>query len=181
MEIRLTVHEAVRMFGIWQRELSASQNSRVVEGGSIQLDAVPSCRGAVHQMNGSLVVVWYRAANAPTARAIREASVATQMMNLPRQLYMGKLIDIKKGADDTVYFLVRSMTRQDSANDNAPAYRAFNPSKGELIEMIINPSAATIAASGGQMAPACIQQPSSAPAVAPTVVPQGVAVRRSNP
>ena len=98
-------------------------------------------------------------------------------MSLPRQLYMGKLIDIKRGQDSTVYFLVRSMTRQDSGG--GPAYRCFNPSKGELIEMVINPVASTIAQAGGALAPVCIQQPSS-PAVAPDIVPQGVAIRRDN-
>jgi hypothetical protein len=154
--------------------LSANPAARAVEQGGIKLDAVPSARGAVHTMDGALVIVWYRAANEPTERAIREAAVATQVMNLPRQLYTGKLIDIKRGADGTVYFKLMAIERRDESRNGMPAFRSFNPSKGQLIEMVINPSAATQAA--GPAVPSAIQ---STPAVAPVQpVPPGVAVRR---
>jgi len=182
MEIRLTTSEAVRMFDIWYRELSsAAPATRAVESGAIKLDTFPSRPGVTHDMSGATVIVWYRAANAPTARAIQEASEATRIMNLPRQLYTGKLIDILKGQDETVYFKVLSLTRR-SSDDNRPAYRSFNPSKGQLIEMVINPSAETVAAAGGTLAPSIqAPAPTPAPAPAPTVVPPGVAVRRTNP
>ena len=146
MEFKLTALEAVRMFNIWHDEMVAHPGVRAVEGGEIKLDSVPSTRGAVHPMDGALVFVWYRAANPPTERAVREAQVATQVMNLPRQLYTGKLIDILKGADGTVYFKVMAVERRDESRNGMPAFRSFNPSKGQLIEMTINPTAATIAA-----------------------------------
>ena len=59
-----------------------------------------------------------------------------------------------------------------------PGFSWFNPSKGQLIEMTINPSAATIAA-GAAAAPAAasrIQPVEQQPAVAPVLA--GMAVRR---
>lgn len=152
MEYRLTAHEAVRLFDIWRRELEASPGSRAVENGQIRLDSVASPQQAVrgqhtqHAMDGALVVVWYRAANPATPRAVREASIATEVMGLPRHLYTGKLIDILRAMDGTVYFKLRAIERVDETT-HQPAYRSFNPSKGQLVEMVINPSAATVAAS----------------------------------
>lgn len=175
MEIKLTSAEAVIMFDTWHRELNSNRAARAVEGGAIKLDAVPSARGAVHQMDGALVYVWYRAANEPTERAIREAQVATVVMNMPRQLYTGKLIDILKGADGTVYFKVMAVERRDEARNGMPAFRSFNPSKGQLIEMTINPSAATISAGATAAAPAATRIQTVEP------VPAGLAVRRDPP
>jgi hypothetical protein len=166
MEIKLTSVEAVSMFNIWHTEKESG--ARRVEGGAIQLDSVPSIPGAEHAMDGSTVIVWYQAAEEPTARAIQEARTAVEIMQLPRKLYMGKLIDIKKGRDGTVYFLVRSMTRHDA--NGQPAYRAFNPSKGQLLEMTINPSGATINTAFPVV---------SAPAIQPTQVDAGVVIRRT--
>jgi hypothetical protein len=187
MEFKLTSEEAVRMFGIWQGELVRVPGTRAVENGEIKLDSVPSARGAVHTLDGALVYVWYRAANEPTERAIREASVATQVMNLPRQLYTGRLIDIMKGADDTIYFKVMTVERRDESRNGMPAFRSFNPSKGQLIEMTINPTAATVAAAQREVAsaqPAPRIQPvvPAAPAVQPAAVqpvPAGMRVRRT--
>jgi hypothetical protein len=183
VEFKLTDVEAVRMFDIWYNELHRGDPTvRRVENGEIKLDTVPSARGAVHLMDGALVQVWYRAANEPTERAIREASVATQVMNLPRQMYTGRLIDIlKHGTDGTIYFKLMTVERRDESRNGMPAFRSFNPSKGQLIEMTINPTAATIAA-----AP---RETPAAPAVAsiqpvePVAPVQGgvVAVRRSTP
>jgi hypothetical protein len=137
MEIKLTAEAASRMFGIWRAELEANPRARAVENGEVKLDTVPSAVGAVHLMDGSLVEVWYKASKPPTERAIREASEATQMMHMPRQRYTGKLIDIKRGADGTVYFLVRALERREEGT-GMPAFRAFNPSKGQVLEMTIN-------------------------------------------
>lgn len=182
MEIKLTSAEAVVMFNAWYTELAANRTARAVESGHVKLDSVPSTRGAVHTMDGALVIVWYRAANEPTERAIREASVATQVMNLPRQMYTGKLIDIIKGADGTVYFKVMAVERRDERRQGMPAFRSFNPSKGQLIEMTVNPAAATLAtlpAAVDAIRNAAVMaddQPTGIPPVEP--LPAGVAVRR---
>ena len=179
MEMKLTSAEAVRLFDIWAAELSADPARRAVETGEIKLDSVPTARGAVHTMDGALVYVWYRAANEPTERAIREAHVATAIQNLPRQLYTGRLIDIVRGADGTVYFKVMASERRDEARQGMPAFRSFNPSKGQLIEMTINPSAATVAATSGPrgVVPAATQPAASIQTVQP--VPAGMVVRRT--
>jgi hypothetical protein len=171
MQIKLTVAEAARMFEIFRAEMDANPGLRAVENGNVVLDAVPSAPGAVHQMNGSLVEVWYKAANPATPRAIAEARRATVEFGLPRQLYSGRLIDIKRGSDGTVYFMVRAIQR------DGAGFRCFNPSKGQLLEMTINPAAAQLVS--GAQSPAPIQpaiQPQPAPVAA---VPRGVTVRRS--
>ncbi|MDX6768944.1 MAG: hypothetical protein SF051_05385 [Elusimicrobiota bacterium] len=142
MEYRLSSTEAVRMFEVWCRELEASPGRRAVEGGDIRLDSVPSARGAEHRMNGSVVEAWYKAANPPSERALREAAAATRELQLPRQRYSGRLIDIKRARDGTVYFLLRAVERRDESNNGMPAYRAINPSKGTLISLCINPAQA---------------------------------------
>lgn len=134
MKIRLTVAEAARMFEIWRGEIDVHAGLRAVENGEVKLDTVPSARGVVHQMDGSLVEVWYSAAKAPTARAIAEARRATVEFALPRQLYSGRLIDIKRAGDGTVYFMVKAVQREGAG------FRCFSPSKGQLIEMTINPA-----------------------------------------
>jgi hypothetical protein len=161
MEFKLTVAEAARMFEIWRQEIEAGVSVRAVENGQIKLDSVPSTRGAEHQLDGSLVEIWYRAANPSTPIAIQQAHRATVEFGLPRQLYSGRLVDIKRGADGTVYFLVKAIQR------DGAGFRTFNPSKGQLLEMTINPAAASL------VAPAAIQP--QTPAV---IVPPGVAVRR---
>lgn len=135
MKIRLTLAEAARMFEIWRAELDARADLRAIENGQVKLDSVPSARGAVHQMDGSLVEVWYRATKAATPRAIAEARRATEEFGLPRQLYSGRLIDIKRAADGTVYFMVKAVQREGAG------FRCFSPSKGQLVEMTINPAA----------------------------------------
>jgi hypothetical protein len=136
------------MFEAWLRELEASPGLRAVEGGHIKLDSVPSPAHPVpgvrteHAMDGALVIVWYKAQySEATARAIQEAATATAMMHLPRQLYTGRLIDLLRARDGSVYFKLRAIERLDEAT-HAPAYRSFNPSKGQLIEMTVNPTAA---------------------------------------
>jgi len=170
MEIRLTVAEAARMFEVWRVELENSSTSgqRAVENGQVILDSVPSARGAVHAMNGSLVEVWYRTDpnNTPTARAIDEARRATVEFGLPRQLYSGRLVDIKRGADGTVYFMVKAIQR------DGAGFRCFNPSKGQLLHMTINPAAAALVAQPAERMP----QPQHQQAA--VTVPHGVAVRR---
>ena len=150
MEYKLTTHEAVRLFDVWCRELEAAPGIRSVENGSIHLDSVPSTtehahgQRLEHAMDGSLLIVWYVAAGEASSRAIREAAAATSVMGLPRQLYTGRLIDILRSRDGTVYFKVRSIERIDETT-HQPAFRSFNPSKGQLIEMTINPAAAAVA------------------------------------
>ena len=163
------------MFEIWYAE-KFTHATRSLENGSVKLDSVPSPvyrRGhaacgprTVHAMDGSTVIVWYRAANPPTALAIREAEVSTRVTAMPRQLYVGRLIDILRGQNGTVYFKCRTVTRQDIAHDREPAYRTFNPSKGQLLEMTINPSAEALAGAGAMpsVVNACIQ---TSPAPAP--------------
>lgn len=136
MKIRLTLAEATRMFEIWRSEIDACADVRAVEDGQVKLDSVPSARGATHAMDGSLVEVWYRASKAAAPRAIAEARRATEEFGLPRQLYSGRLIDIKRAADGTVYFLVKAVQREGTG------FRCFSPSKGQLIEMTINPAGA---------------------------------------
>jgi hypothetical protein len=145
MEYRLTGNEAVRLFDVWRRELDGTPELRTVESGNIKLDSI--ARGH-HAMDGAVVIVWYRAAYAPTARAVREAAVATELMGLPRHMYSGKLIDILRASDGTVYFTLRAIERIDERT-HQPAFRSFNPAKGQLIEMVINPSAATVSAARG--------------------------------
>ena len=137
-QLTLTVSAAVNMFALLRAEMESNEGRRVLENGTVKLDTVPSVRGADHHMDGSLVIVIYKAAHRATDRAVREASEAVNLMSLPRQLYIGKLIDIMRGADRTVYFKVRSITRRDEGS-HQPAFRSFNPSKGQLIEMVINP------------------------------------------
>lgn len=136
MKIRLTYVEATRMFEIWRAELDAHADLRAVENQQVKLDSVPSTHGAVHAMDGSLVEVWYLATKPPTSRAIAEARRATDEFGLPRQLYSGRLIDIKRAADGTVYFMVKAVQREGAG------FRCFSPSKGQLIEMTINPAGA---------------------------------------
>jgi len=144
MEIKLTMGVAARMLEIWMAQLEANRRTRSVEGGAVKLDSVPSARGAVHRLDGSVVQVVYKAANPPTERQIREAEVATRVV--PRQQYTGRLIDIKRGQDGTVYFLVKAIERRDEDNSDEPAFRTLNPSKGRVFEMTINPAAITQAA-----------------------------------
>lgn len=136
-EMVVTQAVAVRLFDTWMRRLEANPTQRSCAGGQIKLDSVPSERGAVHTMDGSVVRIYYKAANPPTARAVREASRVVEM-GMSRRVYTGKLIDIKRGADGTVYFKVRTVERVDESS-GAMAFRAFNPSKGQLLEMVINP------------------------------------------
>lgn len=144
MEYRLTRHEAAQMFEIWRRELEASPGLRAVEAGQIRLDSVGSQRGAAHAMDGSLVIVTYEAYRHATERAVREAAVATEMMHMPRSFYTGRLIDILRAADGSVFFRVRTLERIDETT-HQPAFRSFAPSKGTLIELVINPGAAALA------------------------------------
>jgi hypothetical protein len=170
MKIRLTPVEATRMFELWRQEMDARSDMRAVENGQVKLDSVPSTCGAVHQMDGSLVEVWYRAANLPTTQAIAEAHRATVEFGLPRQLYSGRLIDIKRGADGTVHFLVKAIQR------DGAGFRCFNPSKGQLLEMTINPAVAQLAAQPGvHIQPA---EAAEQPAAPQTVLQDGVAARR---
>jgi len=149
------------MFELWRQEIERAPTVRTVEGGQIALDTVPSVRGAVHQMNGSLVQVWYKAANPATAQAISEARRATVDFGLPRQLYTGRLIDILRGGTDgTVYFKVKAIEREGAG------FRSFNPSKGQLLEMVINPSAAQLLS---RVPPAELVTPAPAQIVSPTL------------
>lgn len=138
MKIRLTLAEAARMFEIWRAELDARADLRAIENGQVKLDSVPSARGAVHAMDGSLVEVWYKRdqRNEVTARQIAEARRATEEFGLPAELYSGRLIDIKRAADGTVYFMVKAVQREGAG------FRCFSPSKGQLLEMSIYPPGA---------------------------------------
>jgi hypothetical protein len=138
-EIRITAEVAVQLFNTWMTRLEERPDQRTAELGMIKLDTVPSINGAVHQMDGSIVRVYYKAAEEPTARAIREAAEATETLGLSRRVYTGRLIDIMRGKDGTVYFKVRTVERRDERHNNQPAFRAFNPSKGQLLEMVFNP------------------------------------------
>ena len=145
MQITLSQPEAVRIFKLWHQELTDNPGQRHTENGEVRLDGVPSTRGAVHDMMGSTVRVVYKAGGPTTERAIREAREATVVMRKPRKRYDGKLIDIKKNRFGEVYFLIRTSDRRDEANDDAPAYRAMNPSKGDLLKLIINPDLDSLA------------------------------------
>jgi hypothetical protein len=139
MELRLTQAAAVQVITSWAAFLSANPNIRVLEGGGIKLDSAPQATPYVPNMDGSTIIAWYKAdPNAvPTAKAIEEARMATQVLGLPRGLYVGKLIDIRMGANGA-YLKCRTITRQ--TETGAPAYRTFNPSKGTLLELLINPT-----------------------------------------
>jgi hypothetical protein len=151
-EIRITQSVGRRMFTLWREELDIT-NARSVESGHVKLDAVPSppprqrTRGShtEHAMDGSTVIVWYIAGREATQRAIREASEATEMMHLPRHLYVGKIIDVLWNQGGQAYIVCRTITRRDSGSGHA-AFRAFNPYVGNFVEMIINPSEETTAA-----------------------------------
>lgn len=105
----------------------------------VKLDSVPSMPGAVHKFDGSTVTVWYRSANKPTDRQIREATVAVGMMGIPRDRFTGKLIDARRTKDGSVFFLCGGvLERRDEGNNGMPAFRAFNPSKGQVLSMSIN-------------------------------------------
>jgi hypothetical protein len=148
VEHRLTLNLAVRMLDAWFTELQQGE-ARTVAGGQIKLDSVPSPdhapRGSHtdHAMDGSTAIVYYLAGNRPTPRAIREAQEWCEVMRLPRTLYIGKLIDIKRGGNGT-YFKLRTMTRR-SERDNTAGYRTFNPRVGRVIAMIVNPFEDTLA------------------------------------
>lgn len=151
-EIRITQSVGRRMFDLWRQELDTT-NARSVESGHVKLDTVPSppprmrARGShtEHAMDGSTVIVWYIAGRRASQRAIREASEATEMMHLPRHLYVGKIIDVLRNQEGQPYILCRTITRRDSGSGQA-AFRAFNPQVGNFVEMVINPSEETTAA-----------------------------------
>lgn len=96
-------------------------------------------------MDGSTGIFWYIAGREATARAIREAAESTEMMHLPRHLYIGKIIDILRNRDGQAYLVCRSITRREEGSGR-PAYRAFNPFLGSFVEAIINPLEATMTA-----------------------------------
>jgi hypothetical protein len=151
MEFRLTQQAAVQMLDAWERHLATNPGLRALEDGTILLDsaAVVPVNPAVPRtpfvpaMDGSVIIAWYRASEEPTAQAIAEARMATQVLGLPRELYVGKLISIQRGKDRTVYLKCRTITRQNASGE--PAYRTLNPSKGQLVELLINPTQADIA------------------------------------
>jgi hypothetical protein len=117
---------------------------RLLQNNQIKLDSKPSVRGAVHDNDGSTCLAWYVAGNRSTERAIREGREWSEVMQMPRHLYPGKLIDILRGSNG-VYIKIRTMSRRDESHDNSPAFRSFNPSVGRMIALVINPSEALIA------------------------------------
>ena len=139
MQIKInTPQEAVEFFDNLRLELEATA-SRNLMGGKVRLDAVPSMPGSVHRFDGSTVTVWYKSGAKATERQLREAAVAVELMGMPRERYTGKLLDIKRGKDGSVYFLCGGvLERRDEANNGMPAFRAFNPSKGQVLSMVIN-------------------------------------------
>lgn len=109
------------------------------EAMGVKLDSVPSMPGSVHRFDGSTVTVWYQSSGrTPTARQIREASAATNL-GIPTGRYTGKIVDVKRARDGTVYVLCGGiLERRDEANDGMPAFRAFSPSKGQVLNLSIN-------------------------------------------
>lgn len=149
MELRLTQPVAVRMLDAWAAFLEANPGVRALEDGSVKLDSAPQASPFIPAMDGSTVIAWYRAGGEATPQAIEEARIATEVMGLPRSLYVGKLIDIRKGANGS-YMRLRTITRQTATGQ--PAYRTLNPSKGQLIELLINPTQADIGGAMGTQA-----------------------------
>jgi hypothetical protein len=153
MELRLTQAAAVQVITAWAAYLEANPGIRAVEGGGVKLDSAPQASPYVPAMDGSTVIAWYKAD--PTAevsaQAIAEANMATNVMGLPRTLYVGKLIDIRRGANGA-YLKLRTITRLTAGG--APAYRTFNPAKGQLIELIVNPTPADLSSAMGGQEPA---------------------------
>lgn len=162
MELRLTHEAAIRVFALWYQFLVDHPGARALEDGTIKLDSVPidsvtathaSRNPLQHAMDGSTVIAWYRAGRPATVRAIEEARNATQVLGLPRSLYVGKLIDIRRNqADRTIYMKMRTITRNGA--DGSPQFRTLNPSKGTLTELLINPTAADMAGAMGSQADA---------------------------
>ena len=139
MQIKATGAEASVMF----RQLYAEKqytDDRFLMGGAIALDSVRDGKTA-HKFDGSNIVLYYKASGKTTERAKKEASTALSM-GLPREMFIGTLIDIKENKDQQVYFLVRALTRQDE--NGKPCFRAFNPTKGDILEIIINPEPAVL-------------------------------------
>lgn len=145
MQLRITAATAVQMFNAWATFLEGHPGIRVLEDGSVKLDTAPQATPFVPNMDGSTIIAWYKSdPNAVTSeRAIAEARMATQELGLPRSLFVGKLIDIKRGANG-VYMKCRTITRQTA--DGKPAYRTFNPAKGTIIELLINPAPGDLSA-----------------------------------
>lgn len=134
MQIKATGAEAAVMFRQMYSE-KIRTDERLLLGGAVAIDSVRET-GKAHAYDGSTVVLWYKSSGKPTARAEKEAQVSTDM-GIPRQMFMGKLIDIKLNKDQQVYFLVRAINRQ--GDDGKPCFRAFNPTKGDVLEITINP------------------------------------------
>ena len=119
-------------------------SSRLLQNGQVKLDTEPSVRGVTHLNYGSVCLAWYVAGNRSNARQVRESSEWAAIMQMPRHLYPGKLIDIMRGRNG-VYLKIRTMSRRDERHENTPAYRNFNPAVGTMLALIINPSEAILA------------------------------------
>lgn len=152
MKIELnSPQEAVEFFDRLCAELETTGGRELV-GGTVKLDSVPSMPGSIHKFDGSTVTVWYRVCAKPSARQIREATVAVQMLGMPQERHTGKLVDVKRAKDGSVFFLCGGvLERRDEANDGMPAFRAFNPSKGQVLGMTVNCEAAISTSTNGSV------------------------------
>jgi hypothetical protein len=138
-KFRLTEPMAVRVLKLWWDSIQEYGREQGLESGMIKLDSNPqlTIERPEHSLDGSPVIIWYEARTS-AMEASSEWNVAVNVLNLPRSLHVGTLIDLKKNTSDgTHYIKIRTITRLDW-HGNA-CYRTLNPSKGRLIQAIFNP------------------------------------------
>jgi hypothetical protein len=99
--------------------------------------------GATHSMDGSKVVLYYRAAHKPTAAQIAKADYAVNTLKIDRRRYTGTLVDvfISKG---TLYLLLAGVLERDreQKTKHQMNFRMMNLEDGEVYKAFIEEVAA---------------------------------------
>jgi hypothetical protein len=90
-------------------------------------------KGVTHKLDGSNVLLSYKAFHKPTQEAIAQAQYATVTLKIDRRRYTGRLIDVfhHKG---TLYCLLGGVLERDrGSNRHGYNFRTFNLDDGNLL------------------------------------------------
>lgn len=99
--------------------------------------------GATHSMDGSKVVLYYRAAHKPTAVQIAKADYAVNTLKIDRRRYTGTLVDVFVSRG-TLYLLLAGVLERDREQKSKQKmnFRMFNLEDGEVYKAFIEEVAA---------------------------------------
>lgn len=97
--------------------------------------------GVEHARNGSLVTLWYKAMHAPTKRQLAEANLAVKVMGIPRRRYTGRLVDVFRHSNGSLYCLLMDVLERHTQKGAHP-FRMMNLDDGDLYAAFVEEPAA---------------------------------------